>query len=307
MASDAARTAIEGLTSAGAAEAMIAACRSVGLDPCGAELIRFGENALFRLASAPVIVRVARSSEYLSSARKEVAVSRWLAQEGFPAARVVDDLEQPVLAGGRPVTFWHLINEGDRKPTYGELGAVLRDLHSLTLPPGLELPPYDVFGRSDLRIDRAPDGVSDEDRQFLRRRLHELRAEVANLRFDSLKDPLHGDAHMQNLMTNDQGHVVLIDFEGFGFDHPEWDLMVTATEHHSLGWQTKEQYADFVTAYGRDLRDWTGFTTLRGVQEFHMTTWLMQNTSEGKNIAEEYVRRLASLRDDDAPRNWRPW
>jgi hypothetical protein len=39
---------------------MSAACRAAGLDDRGAKLIRLGENALFRLASAPVIVRVAR-------------------------------------------------------------------------------------------------------------------------------------------------------------------------------------------------------------------------------------------------------
>ncbi|WP_330317296.1 hypothetical protein OG301_19635 [Streptomyces platensis] len=49
-----------------------------------------------------------------------------------------------------------------------------------------------------------------------------------------------------------------IDFEAFCFDHPEWDLMVTAVEHHSLGWQTDEQYADFVTAYRRDPTTGTG-------------------------------------------------
>lgn len=139
MAVDVARSE-EGFTSAGATLVMVAACRAAGLDDRGAELIRLGENALFRLASAPVIVRVARGEEWLPKSRNEVAVSRWLAAERFPAARVVEDLEQPLVVDGHPVTFWHLIEEGDRKATYGELGAILRDLHSLTLPAGLELP-----------------------------------------------------------------------------------------------------------------------------------------------------------------------
>ncbi|HEY5834037.1 phosphotransferase [Streptomyces sp.] len=88
---------------------MTEACRVAGLASDGARLIRLGENALFRLAARPVIVRVARSAEYLSSVRTEVRVSHWLAREGFPAARVVDDIEQPLLVDGHPVTFWHLI------------------------------------------------------------------------------------------------------------------------------------------------------------------------------------------------------
>ncbi|MBQ1091063.1 phosphotransferase enzyme family protein [Streptomyces sp. B93] len=304
MAVNAARSQ-EGFTSAAARRVMSAACRAAGLDDRGAELIRLGENALFRLVAAPVIVRVARGWEWLPKARTEVAVSRWLAGEGFPAARLVGGLEQPFVIDGHPVTFWQLIVEGDRKATYGELGRVLHDLHSMTVPTGLELPRFDPFDKQDLRINRAV--IPEDDRVFLRKRWHELRAQYEELQFETPKGPVHGDAHVQNLMVDAQGEVILIDFEAFCFDHPEWDLMVTAVEHHSLRWQTDEQYADFVRAYGRDLRDWHGYDTLRRLQEFGMTTWLMQNVRESEETAAEYQRRIAGLRNDDAPRDWRPW
>ncbi|MEU6080117.1 aminoglycoside phosphotransferase family protein [Streptomyces sp. NPDC047108] len=295
----------EEFTSARAEELMAAACRAAGFSSDGATLIRFGENALFRLAAHRVIVRIARSAEYLPSVRGEVAVSRWLAQEGLPAARVLDDVQQPMIIDGYPVTFWHLIEEGSRHATYGELGKVLRDLHALVVPDGVDLPPYSVFDRSDLRIESVT-GIPEDDREFLRKRGTELADRLADLRFESARGPVHGDAHVQNLMVDRRGRVILIDFENFCFDHPEWDLMVTATEHDSLGWQTAKQYADFVDAYGRDLRDWPGFSTLRAIQEFKMTTWLMQNIAESPEIAQEYARRIASLRDDDAPRDWHP-
>ncbi|PBC86346.1 Predicted kinase, aminoglycoside phosphotransferase (APT) family [Streptomyces sp. 2224.1] len=305
MPSDAERSTGEGFTSGAAAQVLAAACRRAGLDGDGARLIRLGENALFRLAAHPVVVRIARSTEYLDSARGEVQVSRWLSREGFPVTRVVDDLEQPLVVGGHPVTFWHLIEEGARKATYGELGAVLRDLHSLSLPDTLNLPPYPVLDRTDRRINAAVD-IPEDDRAFLRKRARELRDRVADLRFESEKGPVHGDAHVQNLMVDRNNQVILIDLERFSFDHPEWDLMVTATEHHSLGWQTKEQYRAFVGAYGWDLRTWSGFATLRAVQEFNMTTWLMQNVSESAETAAEYARRISSLRNEDAPRDWTP-
>ncbi|WP_431997266.1 phosphotransferase enzyme family protein [Streptomyces fungicidicus] len=304
MAVDAACT-DDGFTSAGAARVLRAACRTAGLDERGAELVRFGENALFRLASVPVVVRIARGKEWLFTARKEVATARWLAAEGFSAARIMEDIEQPLLVEGHPVTFWHLIVEGDRKATYGELGGILRDLHCLTVPAGLALPSFDPFSKQELRIDRAP--IPEDDRVFLRKRWAELRDQFEELSFETPKGPVHGDAHVQNLMVDDQGQVILIDFEAFCFDHPEWDLMVTATEHHSLGWQTDEQYADFVRAYGRDLYDWPGYDTLRRLQEFGMTTWLMQNVREDERTAAEYRRRISALRNDDAPRDWRPW
>ncbi|MEU2862549.1 aminoglycoside phosphotransferase family protein [Streptomyces mirabilis] len=306
MAVDAARGSEEGFTSTEATRVMVAACRAAGLHDGDAELIRLGENALFRLGSVPVIVRIARSVEYLTAARKEVAVSRWLAGEGFPAARVVEDLEQPLMVDGHPVTFWHLIVEEGRPATYGELGGVLRDLHALAMPHGLELPRYSAFGLSDLRLERAA-GISEDDLEFLRKRGQELKSRLAELRFRSPLGPVHGDAHTDNLMVDRSGVVHLIDLENFCVDHPEWDLEVAAHEYHHLGWVTEEQYADFVGAYGRDLRKWPGFATLCAIQEFKMTTWLMQNVSEREDVAQEVGRRIASLRDDAAPRNWLPY
>lgn len=306
MVCGAARGVDEELTSAGAARVMAAACRLAGLDSAGAELIRLGENALFRLAAHSVIVRIARSTDYLASVRREVRVSRWLAREGFPAARIVDDLEQPLVIDGRPVTFWHAIEGGRPMGTYGQLGAVLRELHALRLPEDVDLPPYDVFGRVDLRIEKAT-GIPEEDREFLRQHGRELRDRLAEVSFESAKAPVHGDAHIQNLMTDRTGKIFLIDLENFCFDHPEWDLRVSAHEYHRLRWASDAEYADFVAEYGRDLRDWSGFTTLCAIQEFKMTTWLMQNVSEDRRVAEEYRQRIAALRAPDTPPRWQPY
>jgi thiamine kinase-like enzyme len=186
------------------------------------------------------------------------------------------------------------------------LGAVLRDLHALTLPDGLELPRYSAFGLSDLRLERAA-GISEDDLEFLRKRGQELKGRLAELRFGSPLGPVHGDAHTDNLMVDRSGVVHLIDLENFCVDHPEWDLEVAAHEYHRLRWVSEQQYADFVRSYDRDLREWPGFATLCAIQEFKMTTWLMQNVSEGENVAQEVGRRIASLRDDAAPRNWLPY
>jgi Ser/Thr protein kinase RdoA (MazF antagonist) len=306
MASDASRVSGEAFTSAGGARVMAAACRMTGLDSEGAELIRFGENALYRLTAAPVVVRVARSAEYLPAVRRELAVSRWLSEEGFPAVRAVDDLEQPLVVDGHPVTFWHLIEDAGREATYGELGAVLRELHSLVPPDGLGLPAFDAFGRADLRIESS-DGISENDREFLRKRRRELTDRLAELRFPSGRGPVHGDAHTDNLMVDRKGRLHLIDLENFCVDHPEWDLVVSAHEYDRLDWVSEDNYSAFIGAYGRDLREWPGFRVLSAIQEFKMTTWLMQNVAEGAHVVDEVKRRLASLRDDDAPRNWRPY
>ena len=190
-----------------------------------------------------MIVRIARSADHLPAVRREVRVSRWLERVGFPAARVLDDVEQPLVVDGHPVTFWYRIDEGDRDATYGELGAVLRDLHALAVPdePGLERLP--VLGRTAVRMERAI-GVPEDDLAFLRQRGRELEGLLSELRFESPVGPLHGDAHTGNPIVDRAGRVFLIDLENFCLDHPEWDLIVAAHEYHSLGWASSESYAD---------------------------------------------------------------
>ncbi len=65
------------------------ACGRVGLDPVGAELVRFGQNAIFRLKDQPYVVRIARAGEP-GRVQTEVRVARWLADSGFPATRLAD-------------------------------------------------------------------------------------------------------------------------------------------------------------------------------------------------------------------------
>ncbi|MGH3570108.1 MAG: phosphotransferase [Pseudonocardia sp.] len=112
------------------------ACARVGLDPADAELIRLGQNAIYRLRSALVVVRIARGPDYWADALKEVAVADWLNESGVPAARTWP-IEQPIDADGYPVTFWHYIN--GRRGTPGDvrtLGKQLRKIHALARPTG---------------------------------------------------------------------------------------------------------------------------------------------------------------------------
>jgi galactose-1-phosphate uridylyltransferase len=53
--------------------------------------------------------------------------------------------------------------------------------------------------------------------------------------------------------------------------------------------------------------DLDGFPVLRAINELKMTTWLMQNIGESEQVAREFRTRLASLRDGEGPRRWRPF
>ncbi|MGN5377053.1 hypothetical protein ACQ4WX_03505 [Streptomyces lasalocidi] len=110
---------------------------------------------------------------------------------------------------------------------------------------------------------------------------------------------------MRNLMADGQERVTVIDLEAFRFDHPEWDLRVTAVQHHGLGRQTGEQCTAFVPAAGRDRYDWHGYETPRALKGFAMTVWLMQNGQEDQVAADEYRRLLVGLHNG-SPCNWHP-
>lgn len=291
-------------TLADATATLGAACSAIGVSAVGASLIRLGENALFRLADDPIVVRIARSPAVFPDATKEVAVASWLRDIGIPAAEPTSHI-QPITALDRPVTFWRLINDSGIRPTISDLASLLRRLHHAAAPPELALPPLNIFDRVSNRI-TATQVLAPEERNFLTTRLEALQRKYDSLQFALPQSALHGDAHQSNLMRQPDGQVLLIDFERFAFGPPETDLAVTATEY-LIGWHTDEAYASFCETYGFDVTTWDGFPTIRAINELKMTTWLMQNVGESDKIADEFRTRLASLHNDDAPRNWQPF
>lgn len=292
-------------TSAAGAEIVRRAATAAGLDADGAELLRLGENAVFRLRNG-VFGRVARGPEALPAVLREVHVAQWLEGVAYPAGRLLPEVPQPTVIDGHPVTFWRYIEQSPVPPTYGDLGRLLRQLHSLSVPDWLDLPDIDPMGKTEARIVRAGH-VSDDDRRFLVSRYEELREACEQLALRGETVPLHGDSHIKNLLRDQSGAAVFVDLETFAIGRREWDLSVIGTEYSSCHWISESQYADFVDAYGFDVTSWADFATLRDVQEFKMTTWLMQNVSESRAVAEEFHRRLSSIRHPGSERNWNPF
>jgi nucleotide-binding universal stress UspA family protein len=101
------------------------ACARAGLSSEGAELVRIGENAIYRLADPPIVVRIARSADRMNRVRKELCIARWLADGDVPAIRVAEDIDQPLLADGYPVSFWRAVSGGDPEPTHVDLARLL--------------------------------------------------------------------------------------------------------------------------------------------------------------------------------------
>jgi hypothetical protein len=282
------------------------ACAVVGLGAEGAELLRLGENAVYRLRPVPLVARIARTVDYLPDVETEVSAARWLESVRFPAVRLAGPAVQPVVADGRVVTFWELVSERTEWGTVGELAVLLRRLHDLVPPGGLTFPALRPFSRVAGRIAGAD--LADGDREFLRERLAGLRAAYAGLDFVLPAGPVHGDASIGNIIRRQgDGVAVLIDLDGFASGPREWDLVLTAMYFERFGWHTGQEYADFVAGYGHDVLAWPGYPVLRSVRELLMVAWLAQNTREDPRISVELAKRIADLRAGDGRRDWGPF
>ncbi|MFD5628153.1 phosphotransferase family protein [Streptomyces sp. NPDC127072] len=280
------------------------ACGTAGLDPDGAELLRLGSNAVYRLSASPIIVRIARDPDVLEEMDRAVRVARWLEAEDLPATRVPAGVAQPVVVGGRVVTFWESVQEREEYGTVGELADLLRRLHWLEEPESLRLPYFDPFAKLSASL-RQMDGVTEDDRAFLEDRAGKLNKDYDRLDFVLPFGMIHGDANIGNVLRHRDGHAVLIDLDGFALAPREWDLVLTSMFYERYGWHTRAEYEEFVHRYGFDLMNWPGYEVLADLRELMMVVWLGHQVAASKKSAGEFARRVHSLRTGQDRNEWR--
>ena len=282
------------------------ACDIARLDSRDAELLRFGENAIYRLSRHPIVVRIARSATFLPDVQKELNVAKWLASVDLPAVRPAEVARQPLVVNGQVVSFWELIPESGESATVVDLARLLRRLHGLPPPDWFTLPALEPFRRIDHRLEHAR-GISTGDQRFLRDLYARLRERFETVSFVLPTSVIHGDAQTSNLIRHIDGSVRLSDLDPCMVGPPEWDLTLTALYYGRLQWHSEEEYRAFADTYGFDVLRWPGFEVLADIRELRMVTWLMQNIEETPAIAAEVRRRLVTLRDGIVPRGWNPY
>jgi aminoglycoside phosphotransferase (APT) family kinase protein len=290
-------------------EALAGVCRRLGYDVRGAVLLRRGTNAVYRLVSVPVIVRVAPLGAASEGLGRQVAVSRWLAGVGVPAVRALD-VEQPVLSAGHLVTLWESVGDraADDLDQYGttyQLGRVLRKLHATDAPANLHLPRLAPLERVASGLTNLGH-LSSTDRDLLDARAEGVEQRYQALSFVLASGPIHGDANVGNLLRTRDGGAVLSDLDGFSIGPREWDLVLTAMFADRYGWHTEAEYQAFAGAYGYDLRQWAGYETLADVRELLMVLWNAGNAATSSEHAAELSKRLQSLRSGEGRDHWSP-
>ncbi|WP_432125093.1 phosphotransferase family protein [Streptomyces sp. C10-9-1] len=274
------------------------ACSTVGLDSGGAEPLRLAENQIWRLPGRRVIVRVAPEGQSAAAAR-EVRVARWLARKGIAAVRVID-VEQPVQAAGRPVTFWVDLPPREHG-SVEDIARLLAQLHSLPLP-DIDLGYLDPFVRVGERL-QAATTIRDDDRKWLYGLHRDLAAAWAERPAGLPDRTVHGDAWPGNIVRTVEG-VLMMDLERFSVGPPEWDLVSTAVRARTTGAVSEHEYAQFCATYGYDVTEWEGYRVLAGARELRMATYAAQYAADNEEWISQAQHRIDCLRGRSGPRPW---
>jgi hypothetical protein len=282
------------------AEALAAVCVVAGLDPAGAALLRCTNNAVFELATAPVVVRIVASNALRHRVDKVVRVATWLAEHDVPAVRLLPGIVQPVAAGPYLATVWEAVPRGGKRPRGRDLARLLRRLHELP-EPSFALPAWQPLDDVRRRIGEA-DGLDDADLAFLRDRCGEVSDRLDALEFAQPPCLLHGDAHLGNLIPSPAGPV-LCDFDSASLGPPEWDLTPLAVGVVRFG-EPVGRYRELVRSYGFDVTRWEGFAVLRAVRELKLITSVLPILSSRPEVRPEFFRRLADVRRGDDSARW---
>ncbi|WP_317985969.1 hypothetical protein [Streptomyces sp. 5-10] len=99
----------------------------------------------------------------------------------------------------------------------------------------------------------------------------------------------------------------MIDLDDFTLAPREWDLVLTAIFYDRFGWHTRSEYEAFVYRYGFDLMNWPGYPVLADLRELMMVVWLGQQVPANRKSAEEFDRRMQSLRTGCGRQEWQPF
>ena len=286
-------------TSMDASATLAAACSATGMHNQSAELLRLGENAIFRLAQESVVVRIARNPDVLKDAVKEVAVASWLCDTGLPAIEPTATTSPSSSKTSSHLLEAHSTDSGI-KATVGDLAKILRQLHTSPCHPTFPCP-------NSISSAASPDASP-----------HPLTSPTRNATSSNSASPSSaGTTPTSPSPCPAQRCTATLTKEPHpsprrpGHPHRSRTIRVRPTRDRPRRHRNRapsrlahrRRVCEFCETYGFDVTQWDGFPVIRAINELKMTTWLMQNVRESDRVASEFRTRLRSLHDSRrAPR-----
>ncbi|MFB7836051.1 phosphotransferase family protein [Streptomyces sp. NPDC056056] len=273
------------------------ACLRTGFDAAEAQLIRALDNGIWRLPGG-VVARVHQPGT-TGSARTEIRGAYWLYGNGVPVP--LPRRPEPVVAAGRPVTFWtDLGPAGPANPA--DVARMLHTLHRLPAPTDFPLPSHDPFARFPAQIASAH--ATPEEKAWLTAHASRLREKWLVLNWPTQSCVIHGDAGPGNTMATAAG-TFLIDWERLSIGHREWD-QATAAWHRDMFGSSPDDYTAFACVYGHDVTTWNGYQVIRDIRSLCATLFALRHATISQPVRSEAGHRLACLRGTVGPTP-KPW
>ncbi len=214
---------------------MSSICRKSGLGEVTPTVLKIARHTTLLILSHRIVARV-QSAEPIHTARttaaKEVAVGRHLADRGAPTLAPLQILAGPHVAESSVVTFWPYIEyKRIAEDEDAALAAAsLTTVHEALQDFGNDLPSYTLaLDRcwTTLNDDEGGPNVSASDRDLLKAEYQRLRDMIEMTNADKI--PLHGDAHLGNLLIGNDGPIWL-DFEEVCIGPREYDIACLPAE-----------------------------------------------------------------------------
>jgi Ser/Thr protein kinase RdoA (MazF antagonist) len=280
----------------------------IGVSCGNARLLRLTNNAVYVLPDAGLVVRITRSREFHDRIAKVAALATWFAEVDAPTVRLAGPTEQPIEVAGLSATVWRYLPPAEPAPTADDLGRVLRELHALGVPP-FPLPVWDPVGDARRRLADA-EALNNDDRLFLTAWCDRLEPRVAELNQRTQGGFVHADAHVDNLLRNHQGRVVLCDFDATCTGPWQVDLVAVPVGEARFGearFGEADAHRRLASAYGYDVTADPDWPLLREARELKMVVSAVPLLASAPGVAAQFAVRLRSIANDEPHARWTPY
>lgn len=282
-----------------------AAGERLGFAVTGASLLRRHSNAIFALPSQGIVVRIATNPAALSRVAASIAVTRWLAERGFPCVVPADIQDQPVVVEGHVVSVWRYLPTTQTPPPTGtDIGLLLRTLHALPDPPHPIRNLDDPFSSVSRALQEAPGAMPEASRSWLTDRIASLRDRWSAMTFPLAAGLIHGDAHLGNLMRAGTGQILLGDWDHVAAGPREWDLIQIHYLHRRFSRVGNDDIEAFTAAYGWDIRTWPELNALIAIREITGLSPYIRSAQSSAFSRQQLTFRIHTLRANDERARW---
>ncbi|GAB3849928.1 aminoglycoside phosphotransferase family protein [Micromonospora andamanensis] len=234
---------------------------------------------------------------------KVTDLARWFTAIDAPTIQLAAVAQEPMVVGSLLASVWTYVPPTPPAPTVEDLGAVLREFHSLPAPP-IALPEWDPIGDARRRLADA-EGLSQDEYDFLSRWCDRLEPQVTALMGQVSPRLVHGDAHVGNLLREPSGRVVMCDFDATCLGPWQVDLAAVAVGEVRFG--GVGNHARLAAAYGFDVVTDPWWPLLHEARELKMIAAATPLMASSSAIRAEFRWRVRSVQSNDHDARWTPF